>query len=54
MKIPLKLKKFGYSLEKSLVNGETEDGLDVKGTINNDLRIEFTIKNQKRRLIIFF
>ena len=54
MKIPLKLKSFGYSLEKGLVKGETDDGLYLKGTIKSDLTIEFTIKNRKRRLIIFF
>ena len=54
MKIPLKLKSFGYSFEIGLVKGETEDGLHLKGSINNDLKIEFTIKNQKRRLTIFF
>jgi hypothetical protein len=54
MKIPLKLKNFGYSSEIGLVKGETEDGLHLKGSINSDLKIEFTIKNQKRRLIIFF
>ena len=44
MKIQLKLKSFGYSFEIGLVKGETEDGLHLKGSINNDFKIEFTIK----------
>ena len=53
MKTAIKFKNFAYSLEMRIVTGETVEGKTVKGTINSDLKIEFSLKNISRQVLFF-